>query len=119
MISYLSEFTIIKEFTNENYHSRVSSTDSKDFQFQYEIQNAVKSHFEKSAFFSTQEHRILKKYATTQNITSEAIAKAFKVEKVSVNTYNKRILKKAKELFNYQFVNAKEVGLWLRETGLL
>ena len=119
MLSYVSEFTVIKEFDGENYHCRLSNIDNKQLKLQQVIQTLVKTRFEKAAFFSIQEHRILKKYANTKNITSQAIATAIKVEKISVNTYNKRILKKARELFHYPFTNAMEVGIWLKTMGCL
>ncbi len=116
---YLSEFTIIKEYSNEAFHIRWSAADEK-ITTQIEIINkAVRKKFDELKCFSVQELRILKRYAKKENITSEAIAKAFKIEKATVGTYNKRILSKGEVLFGERFENARNVAEYLRELQLI
>jgi hypothetical protein len=116
---YLSEFTIVKEYTNETFHTRWSVVDEK-MTAQFEIvDKIVRKKFDELKCFSVQELRILKRYAKKENITSEAIAKAFKIEKATVGTYNKRILTKGEILFGERFSNARNVAEYLKELGLL
>jgi hypothetical protein len=116
---YISEFTIVKEYSNEIFHTRWMVDGDKQ-QAQIDLINkAVKKKFDELKCFSVQEMRILKRYAKKENITSEAIAKAFKIEKATVGTYNKRILTKGEILFGERFDNARNVAEYLKELQLL
>jgi hypothetical protein len=119
LTEYLSEFIVVKEFGNESFHTRWSLEDERQ-QAQIDLINkAVKKKFDELKCFSVQELRILKRYAKKENITSEAIAKAFKIEKATVGTYNKRILTKGEILFGERFDNARNVAEYLKELQLL
>ncbi len=117
LTEYLSEFTVVKEYTKENYSTRLI-VEPKNL-LNEQIKKTVQRKFEESNFFSVQELRILKRYAKKENLTSIAIAKAFKIEKATVDTYNKRILKKAENIFGESFENARLVGEYLKALELL
>ncbi|MGG9960328.1 hypothetical protein [Ferruginibacter sp. SUN106] len=117
--AYLSEFTIIKELSNEDYHSRMfyeheSASGNNDL-----VKKLAQKKFEETKGFSIQELRILKRYDSKTKVTSEMIAKAFKIEKGTVDTYNKRILKKAENIFGLRFGDARNAAAYLKRVGLL
>ncbi|MFM9908356.1 MAG: hypothetical protein ACKVOW_03350 [Chitinophagaceae bacterium] len=119
MTEYMSEFTIIKELTNEEYHTRINNEAELPNHHNDIVKKLVQKKFEDARGFSIQELRILKRYATAQNVTSETIAKAFKIEKTTVDTYNKRILKKAENILGQNFGDAKKVATYFKRAGLL
>ncbi len=119
MTAYISEFTIIKELTNEEYHTRIYDNAELPNHQNDIVKKLVQKKFEDVRGFSIQELRILKRYAAPENITSETIAKAFKIEKTTVDTYNKRILKKAENIFGLSFGDAKKVAAYFKRAGLL
>ncbi len=119
MTAYISEFTIIKELTNEEYHTRIYDEPELANHLNEILKKLVQKKFEDARGFSIQELRILKRYATAQNVTSETIAKAFKIEKTTVDTYNKRILKKAENIFGLSFGDAKKAAAYFKRVGFI
>lgn len=114
---YFSRFTVIKEFDGEDYHSRIY--DGRDQRLEEKLRTGLQKKFEESSGFSIQELRILKRYIQNENVTSSSIAKAFKIEKATVDTYNKRILKKTEDLFRKKMDNAKKVAAYFKRMELL
>lgn len=115
LLEYLCVFTVIKEYNNECYHGRLYDVTHTGTIYEEKIKKKLQNSFEQHSNFSTQELRIIKRYAQNAKTTSETIAKAFKIKKATVATYNKRILRKAELIFCTEFENAKEVGKYLRE----
>lgn len=119
MTEYLCYFSVIKEFSNENYHTRIYPGNKHNAHTEERLHILVQKKFADHTDFSTQELRILKRYARQKNSTSEMIAKAFKIKKSTVDTFNKRILKKS-EIFSQQsFKTAKEAALYFKNAGLI
>jgi hypothetical protein len=119
MTEYISEFTIVKEFAGEDYHTRIYNEKDLSIHYNETLKKAVQKKFEETPGFSVQELRILKRYASTENITSEIIAKAFKIEKVTVDKFNKRILRKCENIFGQSFSNAKKAAEYFRRVQLI
>jgi hypothetical protein len=119
MTAYVSEFTLIKELTTEEYHSSIYHEAEQSNQLNQVIKKLVQKKFEEARAFSVQELRILKRYAATEAATSETIARAFKIEKTTVDTYNKRILKKAESIFGQRFGDAKKVAAYFKRLQLV
>ena len=119
LLEYLSVFTVIKEYNNESYYARVYDDTHTGTIKEENIKKKLQSCFEQHSNFSTQELRIIKRYAQYAKTTSETVAKAFKIEKATVATYNKRILRKAEVMFCREFENAKEVGKYLSEINFI
>jgi hypothetical protein len=119
MTAYISEFTLIKEYDNEAYHSKIYDDVAAINNSNEILKKAAGKKFEATKSFSVQELRILKRYAASENIKSEHIAKAFKIEKTTVDTYNKRILKKAENIFGQRFENAKNAAGYFKRVGLI
>ena len=118
LTAYISEFTFIKEFTNEDFHIRLTGRENADTQNEY-LRVLVKKRFEENAGFSIQELRILKRYAQNPKATSNIIAKAFKIEKATVGTYNKRVMKKAALIAGQQFDNARHAAAYFKRMQLI
>lgn len=119
MTAYLCRFTIIKEFSSEPYHTRIYPGNRHSMYIQDKLQALVRKKFAEHTDFSTQELRILKRYAHQKNSSSEMIANAFKIKKSTVNTFNKRILKKAETFSQQGFHTAKEAALHFKNAGLI
>jgi hypothetical protein len=75
--------------------------------------------FMEKKFFSPKEFEVLKQYARNSEINSNQLASLLDVAATTIDTYNKRILQKAKETFTNQFSNAKEVALFLKTEKIL
>lgn len=118
MTEYLCRFSIVKKYNDENYHTRLypGSTHNSAEERLLEL---VRQKFADQIGFSVQESRILNRYAQQKNCTSEMIAKAFKIEKSTVNTHNKRILKKAETFFQQKFDSAKEAAMFFKKMELI
>ncbi|MBO9561725.1 MAG: hypothetical protein J7621_03090 [Niastella sp.] len=113
---YLSEYIIIKGYAGEDY-SMVLNDDKVSYNER--IYKRARHRFEENSGFSTQELRIIKRYAYSKDPTSEQIAQAFKIQKGTVDKFNKRILKKTELLYKMSFANAKDTALYFRKTGLI
>jgi len=119
MTSYLCVFNIVKTFNNEDFSLRLLDVNGKHQITETTMIQNVQSKFKNECFFSFQEYRILKKYAYDSKSTSDLIAKSLQLEKSTIDTYNKRILKKAEEIFSQQFSKAKKVAAYLKMAGLI
>lgn len=119
ILEYCNEFTVIKEFNNELYDFRIYDAKGQRHDLEKKISSAAKHCFEKTAGFSVQELRILKRYAGSETMTGEKIAAGFKIERSTVLTYNKRILDKTENIFGYRFDNAKKVAEYLQKMDLI
>lgn len=119
MTECLCHFHIIKVFDNENYHTRIPPENGYNFQTDEKLLAIVRKFFAGHTHFSIQELRILKRYARQQNSTSEMIGEAFKIKKSTVDTFNKRILKKAETFSQQSFNTAKEAALYFKNAGLI
>lgn len=119
MTEYLCRFTIIKDFRNENYHTRIYPGNEDSTHADEKLLALARKKFAEHTDFSVQELRILKRYAHPKSNTSEMIGKAFKIKKSTVDTYNKRILKKAETFSQQHFNTAKEAALYFKHAGLI
>lgn len=119
MTEYLCRFIIMKEFSNENYHARVYPKNGNSLHADEKLSALVRKKFAEHTNFSIQELRILKRYAHQKNSTSEMIGKSFKIKKSTVDTFNKRILKKSETFSQQSFNTAKEAALYFKNVGLI
>ena len=119
MTEYLCHLNIIKEFNNESYHSRISIENGFNSKADEKLLTIVRKIFAEHTNFSTQELRILKRYAQQKGSTSEKIGEAFKIKKSTVDTFNKRILKKTEIFSRQNFKTAKESALYFKNAGLI
>ncbi|GAB3421726.1 hypothetical protein [Niabella aquatica] len=116
---YLCQLSMLKQFSCETYHTRIYPVNSYSAHVDDRLHALARKKFAEQTSFSIQELRILKRYVYQKNSTSEIIGQAFKIKKSTVNTFNKRILKKT-ELFSKQgFNTAKEAALYFKNAGLI
>ncbi len=101
------------------YEERISRSLSTNIHVNEPFTALVKQKFADNTSFSTQDLRIIKRYAKKMDATSESIAAAFKITKMTVETFNKKILKKAELFANKKFRTAKEAAVYFRDVGLI
>jgi len=116
---YLNEFTIIGPYNGEPYSSRSMDADGFNTLWNQELISNTRNQFEKEQHFSLQELRIMREYAYNQQMSSAEIASKFKIRIHTLNTYNKRILKKGNNLFRISLDNARQVALYIKTNGLI
>jgi hypothetical protein len=124
--SYLNDFVIISEFDESQDMQGMALPrilKGKDRELYYEnlLKGKAQEKFEGKSTtnpYSTQEIRILKRYAQNDASAIE-IAKAFKIEKNTVYTLNRRILEKTDRVYNVKFDKATDVAKFLKMEGLL
>ncbi len=119
LLEFINEFTIIRNHNGDPFTVRATSDEGKNLDWLNEFLARVQMAFQQKNLFGFQEIRILRKYAYNENISIAEIAKAFKIQESTVVTYNKRILEKAEDLYSKRFLNARQVALVLRESGML
>lgn len=119
MTEYLCHFVVIKKFNDESYHNRLYQKNEDSLHAEEKLLSLVQKKFSNHIGFSVQESRILKRYAQQKNCTSEMIGRAFKIEKTTVDTHNKRIIKKIENALQRKFGAAKEAALYFKQVGLI
>ncbi|MBX3254083.1 MAG: hypothetical protein KF862_08085 [Chitinophagaceae bacterium] len=119
MMEYLCYFHVIKEFSNESYHTRIYPGNGHDMHTGEKLLTLIRKKFSEHTNFSFQELRILQTYARQKESTSETIGEAFNIKKSTVDTFNKRILKKAEAFSRKSFSTAKEAALYFKHAGLI
>jgi predicted DNA-binding protein YlxM (UPF0122 family) len=124
--SYLNDFMIISEFDEEKDMNgmaapRIIEGRTRAPELESILISKTKELFEEKSTtnpFSTQEIRILKRYAQN-DASANDIAKAFKIEKNTVYTLNRRILEKTEKVYQVKFDKASDVAKYLKKEGLL
>jgi hypothetical protein len=119
LLEYINEFTILREYKSDPFTVRATDDAGEKLDWLEEFLSRAQKVFQEKNLFGFQELRILRKYAYHENITTAAIANAFKIQESTVITYHKRILEKADQLYGRRFSNARQVALALREAGML
>jgi hypothetical protein len=117
---YINEFTILKEYDHELFSARgIDSFGNRMEEWMGRVQEHVKKESHQILPFSPKELLLLRLYAFTEiPITNEVAGIKLSTSKGVVETLNKRIIHKAKDLFEHPFITAQEVGRFLTETGL-
>jgi hypothetical protein len=120
LLSQLNEFTKIDVYEGEALKPRISESEGfqkKDFE-RLVFEMTMRSFMEKK-FFSAKELTVLKLYAGDGNITRGQLADLLHVATTTIDTYNKRILIKARETFTHSFASSREVALYLKKERIL
>jgi hypothetical protein len=118
LTAYICVFTLIKDFNREQYQTRIYHAGNTARSLD-ELPSLVRKIFNDLSLFSIQELRILKRYAQKTDLTSEQLGAAFKIKKSTVETFNKRILKKAASFSGHPFSTAKEAAIYFKTMGLI
>jgi hypothetical protein len=119
LLEYINEFTILDPYREEPYSIRVVKGDGSHLDWEVEMIERIKSLFEDKNQFSSQQIRILRKYAYYPDIDVNQIATSFKIKASTVYTNHQRILKKAALLFQKKFESVREVARYMKEQWLL
>lgn len=119
LLSYLNEFTLIGQCNSKPYCTRITDRLGNAVEWQDDYFTGIKTFFEKQSIFSSQELRILYKFASDPSISSADVAVMFKVKENTIITYKRRILFKAQHFFQRRFKTAREVAAYLQEYRLI
>lgn len=119
LLEYLNEFTIVGPYTTgKPYSIRALHKDGTN-EFAEDMHSSVRFAFEEKKFFSYQELRLLRKWAYQPGMLVPDMAMQLAITRNSVKTYEKRIKKKATDLYRRDFHSAKEVAQFLHLQGLI
>jgi len=119
LLEYLNEFTLIDEYKEgAPYHIRALHEDGSKT-WEDDVEKRLSSAFYNENLFSDREIQVLRKFAYEDDASALTISHDLKIERSTVEKFNKRSLQKAFELFHVKFNTAKELGGFLRSQRLL
>ncbi len=120
LLAQLNEFTRIDDYDNSPLKPRITEvTGLQKDDFERMVFKMTMQSFMEKKYFSEKEFGILRQYAGREAITTKQLAELLNVAPTTINTYNKRILAKAKDLFTHSFSTAREVALYLKKEKIL
>jgi hypothetical protein len=120
LLAQLNEFTKIDAYEDQPLKPRITEIDGLQKEdFEKIISEETLKVFMDNKFFSEKEFAILKQYAISNTINSKELAKVLKVAPTTIDTFNKRILEKARETFTHPFNSARQVALYLKKEKIL
>lgn len=120
LLAQLNEFTKIDAYESEPLKPRITEIDGlqKD-DFERMVFRATLETFMEKKFFSETEFKVLKIYAEKETISSKQLAELLHVAIPTIDTFNKRILAKARQTFTHSFDNARQVALYLKKEKIV
>jgi hypothetical protein len=120
LLAQLNEFTRIDVYENSPLKPRISEmTGLQKDEFERRVFAMTLQSFAEKKYFSRRQLEVLKLYANDDSVTTRDLAEKLGVEPSTINTYNKRILAKAKEIFTHSFAEAREVALYLKRERII
>ncbi|MEO5675505.1 MAG: hypothetical protein ABIQ74_12755 [Chitinophagales bacterium] len=119
LLEYLTVFTLLGGYQNTPFYFRASDQNGDLLDMHLTIIENMQTQFKSLRVFSTQEWRILTRYAKDININIAMLSQAFQVKESTIKEYNKRIKEKASNIFERQFTSTREVAAWLAYQGIL
>ncbi|HXS59092.1 MAG TPA: LuxR C-terminal-related transcriptional regulator [Hanamia sp.] len=87
--------------------------------FEKMVDQMVYTYMVEQRYFSKQEFEVLKYYAEDLHRTSNEVAQKMNLKPATIDTYNKRILEKSRNIFTHPFSNAREVAQRLKREKIL
>jgi len=120
LLAQLNEFSKIDVYEGEPMKPRV--TESNGFQkddFERMVFQMVLKGFMEQKYFSEKEFEVLKHYAANESINRKQLAELLEVTLATIDTFNKRILTKARNTFTHSFNDVREVALYLKKERIL
>lgn len=120
ILAEMNEFNRIELYDGTALKPRfeIMETGQRD-QFEEIVCQQVYKEMLEEKYFSEKEFEILKYYAEDTGRTSNDVAYKMNVKPPTIDTYNKRILEKARKIFTYPFNNAREVAWRLKKEKIL
>lgn len=120
LLAQLNEFTRVDVYENSPMKPRISEmTGLQKEEFERRVFAMTLQSFAEKKYFSSRQLEVLRLYAANEHITTRELAVVLSVEPSTINTYNKRILAKAKEIFTHSFIEAREVALYLKKERII
>jgi hypothetical protein len=120
MLAQLNEFSRIELYDGTALKPRIMESEGHQAeQFEKIVFQMIYKDMVQEKYFSKKEFEVLKYYSANHDITSKDVAQKMDLRSATIDTYNKRILEKAKKIFTYPFGNAKEVALRLKKEKIL
>jgi hypothetical protein len=120
LLAQLNEFTKVDVYEHSPLKPRIQEMGGlQKNDFETAVFRMTFQSFAEKKYFSGRELEVLRAYAGQEDITTKGLAELLQVEVSTINTYNKRILEKAKEIFTHPFVEAREVALYLKKERIL
>jgi DNA-binding CsgD family transcriptional regulator len=116
LLAQLNVFDKIDDYEHSPLNPRITEIQGLQKEdFERAVFNMTLQQFMEKKYFSEREFAVLKLYSGNSGITTRELAEALKVQTTTINTYNKRILAKAKEIFTHPFNEAREVAFFLKK----
>ena len=116
LLAQLNVFDKIDDYENSPLTPRITEIQGLQKEdFERAVFNMTLQQFMEKRYFSEREFAVLKLYSGNSGITTRELAEALKVQTTTINTYNKRILTKAKDIFTHPFNEAREVAFFLKK----
>jgi hypothetical protein len=118
--AYLSHFTVIKDYNYEELNPRIVGIPDEYYTIVMQAFNLdFKQLRSNENLFSPQELTVLELYLDNTN-TSNDIATALNIKLLTLNSYNKSIIQKAKKMFSEDLPikTARDVAIYLQKNGL-
>jgi DNA-binding CsgD family transcriptional regulator len=120
LLAQLNEFTKIDKYDNELLRIRITETDGMQKEkFEREILRKTLEVFMDNKYFSPKEFKVLQAFAGQDALHTRQLAEQLGLQPGTIDTYNKRILAKARSTFTRDFANAREVALYLKKEKIL
>ena len=120
LLAQLNEFTRVDVYENSPLKPRIAEmTGLQKDEFERRVFAMTLQSFAEKKYFSGRELDVLRSYAANEGITTRDLALLLGVEPSTVDTYNKRILAKAKDIFTHPFAEAREVAMFLKRERII
>lgn len=120
ILAQLNEFSRIELYDGTALKPRIAEMeDGLREQFEKRIYDMAYLRMVEEKYFSEKEFEVLKYYAEDLEKTSNDVAHKMNLKPPTIDTYNKRILEKARSIFTYPFSNAREVAPRLKKEKIL
>ena len=120
LLSQLNEFTRVDVYEHSPLKPRIlEMAGMQREEFENRVFAMTFKSFAAKKFFSGRQLEVLRYYAADASVTTRRLADLLEVGTNTINTYNKRILVKAKEIFSHPFSEARDVASYLRKERIL
>ena len=120
LLAQLNEFTRVDVYEHSPMKPRIAElTGLQKDEFERRVFAMTLQSFAEKKYFSRRQLEVLRLYAANEAVTTRDLAAMLGVEPSTVNTFNKRILAKAKEIFTHPFAEARDVALYLKRERII
>lgn len=120
LTAYLNEFTIIGDYDGEPLEPKLhTSYSERETDKERDIMQKVCDSFQEMKIFGVRELQIARKIAYNPQITRAQISEDLNISITTIETYYRRFLTKARDLFLEDFPSVFAAATYLKKEGLL